>query len=475
MTSTGLITRKKQSRGSISYEPHEYQKRAIELMVKQACAGLFLDPGLGKTSISLAAFSVLGEEGFVKGMLVIAPLRAIYNVWPAEVKKWRDFNGLSVGILHGPDKNEVFEEDHDVYVINPEGVAWLTPKLMRLRPDDWPFDMLVVDESTKFKSASSQRFKLLRKVLHNFKRRYILTGTPTPNGLLDLFGQIFILDLGNSLGQYITHYRNSYFFSSGYGGYTWTPMLHAMRDISEAISPLVLRMAAEDYLELPELTQTMIWLDLPKAARKIYKGLEDDFITEVGENTITAPSAAAAGIKCRQVLNGAIYHEEESEKRKWSHVHDVKMDALVDLVEELSGQPLLVLYEFKHDRERILKKFPDCAVLGGQSMKKDQIVIDRFNRGEIPMVVGHPASMGHALNLQGDCAHICWFGLTWNFEHYDQAIKRIWRQGNEAPRVIVYHLCIRDSLDVAVVKALYWKDNVQEKFVDAIQILRGDH
>jgi hypothetical protein len=209
--------------------------------------------------------------------------------------------------------------------------------------------------------------------------------------------------------------------------------------------------------------------DLPPGARKTYKELEEQFITELGDDVVIAPSAAAAGVKCRQVLNGAIYINPNKD---WKLIHDVKLDALSDLVEELSGQPLLVLYEFQHDRERILKKFPDCAVLGGQSMAKDQAVIGKFNRGEIKMVVGHPASMGHALNLQGECAHICLFGLTWNFEHYDQAIQRVWRQGNKAQRVIVYHLCINDSLDEVVVQTIYSKDRTQAQFMRQLQLLR---
>jgi SNF2 family DNA or RNA helicase len=327
----------------------------------------------------------------------------------------------------------------------------------------------VVDESTKFKHPSSQRFKAMRKIVGKFKRRYILTGTPTPNGLMDLFGQIYLLDCGNSLGRFISHYRSEYFYSTGFGGYTWVPRQTAMREITERIAPLVLRMRREDYLQLPPLVNQYEWMDLPPAARRHYSELENQFITELGEETIIAPSAAAAGMKCRQVLNGAIYTNMEHD---WQVIHDVKMDALEELVEELSGQPLLVLYEFEHDRERILEKFK-CGKIGGQSMAKDQKVIDMFNAGLLPMVVGHPASMGHALNLQGNCAHVCWFGLTWNFEFYDQAIQRVWRQGNDAPRVVVHHLCIKDSLDEVVVKTLESKERTQTSFMESIRRLHG--
>jgi SNF2 family DNA or RNA helicase len=227
-------------------------------------------------------------------------------------------------------------------------------------------------------------------------------------------------------------------------------------------------MSAEEYLELPELVQDMIWLDLPPAARKIYKELESKYITEIGNETVSVANAAASGVKCRQVLNGAIYTNAQHD---WEVLHDVKLKALQDLVEQLSGAPLLVLYEFKFDQERLLKAFPNAGQLGGQSMAKDQKVIEQFNAGKLDMVIGHPASMGHALNLQGACAHVCWYGLTWNFEHYDQATRRVWRQGNEAQRVIVYHLCIRNSLDEVVVESINAKDGSQETFVRRIQVL----
>lgn len=436
-------------------------------MIRQGCAGLFLDPGLGKTSISLASFNILKTKGYVKGMLVIAPLRAVYNVWPNEGRKWIEFMDLSVGILHGDDKLETLHKKYDIYVINPEGIAWLVDVLLKKK--EWPFDMLVVDESTKFKDATTQRFKAIKKILAKFKRRYILTGTPTPNGLLDLFGQMYILDMGNSLGSYITHYRNNFFTPSGYLGYSWVPKFDTEQRLSELIAPLVLRMKATDYLELPELTNQIVWVTLPDPVRKKYKELEDEFLIMVGNDVIIAPNAAVAGMKCRQLLNGAIYINSSHD---YALIHDLKLKALEDLVEELSGQPLLILYEFEHDKERILKKFPKCAQIGGQSMKKDQAVINAFNAGEVPMVIGHPASMGHALNLQGSCAHVCWFGLTWNFEHYDQAIRRVWRQGNEATRVIVYHIAVQDSLDEVVMKTVEEKDATQASFMRVVQSLR---
>jgi SNF2 family DNA or RNA helicase len=242
-----------------------------------------------------------------------------------------------------------------------------------------------------------------------------------------------------------------------------------MEKITERIAPLALRMRREDYLTLPPLVPEYRWLELPPEARKIYKDVEDHFLAELGDDLILAPSAAAAGIKCRQILNGAIYMGEDRDD--WKLIHDTKLDAVVDLVEELSGQPLLLLYEFNHDRERLIEKLKWPAI-GQQSQKKDTELIRMFNAGLLPGLIGHPASMGHGLNLQGNCAHVCWFGLTWNLEFYDQAIQRVWRQGNDAARVVIHHLCIRKSLDEVVVKTLAAKDRTQTGFMEQIRRLQ---
>ncbi len=436
-------------------------------MIAQACAGLFLDPGLGKTSITLATLKLLRSKKLTKAALIVAPLRAVYNTWPDEILKWEDFHEFSWTMLHGSDKwaNLYNPDRSDIYLINPEGIPALVDILIKMPSSEWPFDVLVVDESTKFKNGNSQRFKALRKILGKFRRRYILTGTPTPNGLLDLFGQIFILDTGAALGKFITHYRNAFFYSSGFGGYTWLPREGSMEEITHRVAPLVLRMRAEDYLKLPPLTNTYEWITLPDAARKVYEDLEDEFMAELGDDIILAPNAASAGMKCRQVLNGALYINEEHD---YKVIHDAKLDALEDFVESLSGQPLLLAYEFNHDRDRLMERLGWPAI-GHQSPKKDAELIKLFNSGALPGLIGHPASMGHALNLQGACAHIGWFGLTWNLEHYDQLIRRVWRQGNNAPRVICHHFCIKRSLDEVVVQTLRAKNRTQTTFMEIIR------
>lgn len=449
-----------------SWTPHSYQKRAIQLMLSQASAGLFLDPGLGKTSIALASFLILLNRKLASKVLIVAPLRPVYKVWPDEIKKWAEFEGLEYSILHGKGKEERLHDDADIHIINPEGLLWL------LKQNIPKYDILCIDESSKFKNSQTQRFKLLKPLLPKFKRRWILTGTPVPNGLEDLFGQIYILDLGATLGKYITHFRNNYFQRVGYNLYDWRPVPGAFERVVDKISPLVLRMKAEDYLEMPELIKTVIKVDLPEKARKQYDEVEELFLTALDEGVIVAANAAVAGIKCRQIANGAVYVDPP----EYVTLHDTKLEALEDLLAELGGSPTIVFYEFEHDRERICTLLRDVPVLGsGLSPSKLDGLINRFNAGEIPVMLGHPASMGHGLNLQGSCHHVIWFGIPWNLEHYDQAIARIYRQGQQSDRVFVYHIVAEDTLDEKVMKTLASKDRSQQSLLDSLYRHRQEY
>lgn len=447
-----------------SWIPHDYQERAIRLLLSQASGGLFLDPGLGKTSIILATFKILKQKEYVKQMLIVAPLRPVYKVWPDEIKKWAEFNGLTYTILHGPEKNQRIKDETDIHIINPEGLLWLLdPKQNRPR-----YDVLCLDESSKFKDTSTKRFKLLKTLLPSFDRRWILTGTPVPNGLEDLFGQIYILDSGRSLGRYITHFRNLYFQRVGYNLYDWRPRPGAFEEVVEKISPLILQLSAEDHLKMPELNCLTISVSLPLDARKVYDEVEDDFISRMESGDLVAANAAVAGIKCRQIANGAVYLADKSVVE----VHDEKLGALEDILEELGGAPCLLLYEFEHDRERIRERLGDIPTLGsGISGAKLDRLIDEFNAGRIPVLLGHPASMGHGLNLQGSCKHVIWFGITWNLEYYDQAIARVYRQGQKSDTVFVYHIVAKDTLDEKVVKVLAAKDRDQQKLLKSL----GEH
>jgi len=386
----------------------------------------------------------------------------MYKVWPDEIKKWDEFKHLSYTILHGEDKDDRLNAITDIYLINPEGLKWFMQKggMDKLQPD-----MLIVDESTKFKDYSTARFKLLKPYLHVFKRRIILTGEPAPNGYMDLFGQCFIMDRGQSLGKFITHFRMQYFFQSGYGGYNWTLRQGADKEIQARIKPYVMRLAAEDHLEMPELLFDDIYIDLPPAARKIYKELEDHFITEVGDTTILSVNAAAIGNKCRQVCNGGVYDEFHI-----AHpIHNAKTEALVDLVEQLQGTPLFVAYEFQHDLERIQKALPNAPCLTGATGPKLDRMIDAFNRGEIPVLLAHPMSAGHGLNLQESCHHVCYYGLGWDLDTFHQLYKRVWRQGQPSNRVFVHRILADKTLDKTVANTLLAKEKTQTNFLDAIR------
>jgi SNF2 family DNA or RNA helicase len=451
----------------MEWVPHQYQEKAISLLLSQASAGLLLDPGLGKTAISLASFLILKEQGLAKKMLVIAPLRPMQLTWPSEIKKWDTFNGITFSIVHGKDKQEALDQDTDLYLINPEGLDWLYKSGGFSRHK---FDILCVDESTKFKAHSTKRFKLLKENLDRFNRRWILTGTPVPNGLMDLFGQIYILDFGRALGRYITHYRNRFFFNPNpFDPYTWAGREGAFEEITERIAPLVLRLKAEDYLDMPELIDVDIPVELPPEAMEKYKAIEDDFILQLGTDTIVASNAAVAGGKCRQICNGAIYFTDDIGERDWKPIHDEKLDALEDLLDELNGAPTLVLYEFNHDRERIEQRLGELPSFTGVTDKKQQKLIDDFNAGKIRTLIGHPGSIGHGLNLQGACSHVIWFGLTWNLEHYDQAIARIYRQGQTAERVFNYRIFAKSTLDERVAEALGKKTSLQDTLLEELQ------
>lgn len=449
-----------------AWNPKPYQKRAIKLLLSQASGGLLLDPGLGKTSTVLATIKILLAKGMIKRVLVIAPIQPMYSTWPGEIKKWSDFEGITYAILHDKVKEWNLDCDVNIHLINPEGLKWLFDPNTK-RPE---YDLLVVDESSKFKDSSTKRFKFFKPFVPQFKRRWILTGTPVPNGLVDLFGQIYILDLGRSLGRFITHFRNEFCDNHSKGFYPdWRPKPDAFPKIVERISPLVLQLSAEDYLEMPELIYINREVVLPSAAMKIYGNLEKEYIDILEKGAIVAANAAVAGVKLRQVANGAVYGEE----RTLHVIHDEKLGALESLLEELGGAPTLVLYEFNHDRDRILQRLGPVPILGGGINGNHlEELIDRFNAGEIRVLLGHPASMAHGLNLQGACHHVIWFGIPWNLEFYDQAIARVYRQGQQASHVYVYHIVAKNTKDEEVLKVLQQKDKTQQGLLSALHAHR---
>ena len=445
-----------------TWKPRAYQKTAIKFLLGQAACGLFLDPGLGKTSTVLSAFKILKEKGLVKRMLVIAPLRPVYSVWPNEIKKWENFSGLTYSILHGKSKATRAGENTDVNIVNCDypALQWLLEFSVLGN-----YDVLVIDESTKFKSSSSKRFKLLKKVLPKFTRRWILTGTPMPKSLEDLFSQVYILDGGRSLGAYVTHFRNHFMDTPNpYQPYHRVLKEGAYERVLDLIDPLILRLKAEDHLDMPELIVNDIFVELPPKARKAYENIENEFFTDLESGVIIAANAAVAGGKCRQIANGAVYLEDGS----WNLTHDGKLEALQDLVECLQGKPLLLIYEWKHDIERIREAFGTVPSLSDAKGDEADLPIEHFNAGLIPILATHPLSGGHGLNLQEACSNVVFFGLTWDYELYDQVFRRIYRQGQSSKSVVIHRILAKDTQDERVARVLAQKGASQEALLAAI-------
>lgn len=479
------------------WKPRKYQLKGVKFLLEHACGALFFRPGLGKTSATLAAIKFLKAKGLLHKVLIIAPRRACYLVWPKELARWTDFSGLTMEVLHGPDKDAALRRKADIYVINPEGLSWLlkTAKIAShagkkkvtvdvKRFAALGFDTLVVDELSKFKHPKTLQFKALKHVLPTFRRRWGLTGTPTANGLLDLFGQCYVLDMGNALGPYITHFKNAYFTAADRFGFKLVPQAGAEERIYARLAPLVLQMTEDDYLELPEQVVNDIFVDLPDAARAIYEGLEEELFAQIDTKVITAANTAVAAMKCRQLAAGGIYIDPAEQlrgkflwgERDWEQVHTAKMDALAELVEELQGAPLLVAYDFQHDLVRARRQFgKDIPVLGGGTSDKEAARIEAaWNAGGLPLLFGHPQSMGHGLNMQGAGCNVCWLTPTWNYELYDQFIRRVLRQGNKHPQVFVHHILARDTVDIAVMHALRGKAAGQRALFDALKMLQSE-
>lgn len=441
---------------------HPYQVEAIKLMVKAPAAGLFMDPGLGKTLCTYAAYDTLRAAKAVRTMLVVAPLRPAMETWPAELEKWGF--PYSLTILHGSKKEQRLLHRHDVYVINYEGLDWLFAAMSRHK---MLFDMLVFDESSKLRNTRTLRFKLIRHNLNSFKRRYVLTGTPAPNGLENLFGQLYVLDGGRRLGQYITHFRREFFDQDMYlpfPKYTIKP--GAADKIHEKIKDIVYR-ADDSVLDLPKKVDVTRQVVLPRAARLVYDDIENNLITQIDEHTVYAANAGVATQKLRQIANGGLYLDGSSEQ--WKKLHNVKTEHTLELLDELEGKPTIVAYEFHHDLDRLLEAIGrDTPYLGGGvSPKRGHEIQEAWNRGDVPVLLGQPSSMAHGLNLQGAGRAVIWHSLTWDYENYYQLVKRIWRQG-QRHRVFIYHLVGKDTVDEVIMEALNRKAGTQKDFFNAV-------
>lgn len=458
--------------------PSTGQAAAVEFLISHATGALWADPGAGKTSITLTAFTRLHRAGQARKMLVMAPLRVCQLVWRQEVEKWAHTRHLRVALLHGPKKDAALQEDADIYLINYEGLAWLSKKL-RGRP--WPFDVICADELTKMKNYRSERFKAIKPFLSRARRRWGLTGTPAPNGYLDLFGQFMFLDEGATLGRYFSHYRDTY-FEPGYDGFTFELRKGAEDDIQKRIENSVYRLS---YTDLPPLIDDPRYIEMDKKSAKVYKQMKDAMLVEVDGKLVTAANAAATFAKLRQMANGAVYTSEEADvpkvigrgaKREYVVIHDAKLDALEELLEELQGSPLLVAYSFQHDLDRIRKRLGgDVPVLGSGTTEKRAVELqDAWNRGELPILLCHPDSVGHGLNLQqGNAAHMCWFSADFNLELYDQFKRRIWRKGNKSEHVFNHRLIVKGTIDELVYAALEDKDVTQARLLQSVSEVLG--
>jgi SNF2 family DNA or RNA helicase len=449
-----------------TFKARPYQVEAIRHLLRKPAGGLLMDPGTGKTGSTLAAAEILTGKKIVDKILVVAPLNAVYDVWPFEVEKF-GFKFRTV-ILHGTGKDDALDEPADIYLINYDGLEWLVRNLSRLmkKGERW---WLVLDESTKVKHTTTKRFKLLRGVLGRFHRRTALTGTPSPNGLMDLFGQVYALDLGERLGRYITQYRKEYFYPTGYGGYSWMLQEGAEKRIHEKISDLFYRVD-DSVLELPPRYDVPVYVRLPTKARRVYDQLQEEFVAELRGGLVTAVNAGVLSSKLRQAASGGLYDRDG----KWIDLHDAKVTALVDLVEQLQGNPLLVGYEFTanaHALQKALKKARVAAPVWGEVTNRSERtrLKDAFNAGDVPVLLCQSGAAAHALNLQQTCHTVAWFGVPWNLETYIQFTKRIHR-GGQRRTVMVHHLLVRDTIEDTVMwPVLKKKDRSQQALLSAIK------
>jgi len=445
------------------FKPHTYQEYAINHIMDNRAAGLFLDMGMGKTVSTLTSIENLLFLGDVNKVLVIAPLRVAEDTWSTETEKWDHLENIRISKILGTDKQRRLAAsiDADVYVINRENVTWLVDNYFK----SWKWDMCVIDESSSFKSSKAKRFRALKKVRPYFKRIVELTGTPAPNNLIDLWPQIYLLDGGKRLGRTITGFKEQYFTPGRRNGYTvfdWIIKEGSEDAIYNNIGDICMSMKAKDYLDLPERIDNIISINLTNEARKQYNQLAKDLVIEFQDNDITATNAAVLTGKLLQMSNGAIY----SETKEVIEIHEEKLKALLDIVEAANGKPVLIFYSFKHDYHRIISFLAENKLKAkGLEDSKD---IKKWNEGKIPILLVHPASAGHGLNLQYGGNIIVWFGLTWSLEFYQQANARLHRQGQKEI-VIIHHLVSKDTVDEDVMEALKNKEVNQEMLLEAVK------
>ena len=450
----------------MKYNPHDYQWYAAEFITTHPIAALLLDMGLGKTSITLTAINELLFDSFeVHKVLVVAPFRVARDTWSAEIKKWEHLKNLRYSVVVGSEQERLnaLRTPADIYIINRENVQWLVEESgMPLgAASAFDFDMAVIDELSSFKNHQSKRFKAFMKVRPKLKRIVGLTGTPASNGLMDLFAEFKLLDMGERLGRFIGQYRNTYFQPDKRNGmviYSYKPLPDAEQQIYDKISDITISMKAADHLTMPKLISSEYTVQLSDKEREKYERLKKDLVLPEDNGEITAANAASLSNKLSQMANGSVY----SDAGETVHIHGRKLDALEDIIESMNGRPLLVAYWFKHDLERIRKRFEIREIKSSRD-------ISDWNSGKIPVALIHPASAGHGLNLQSGGSALVWFGLTWSLELYQQTNARLWRQGQAADTVVIQHIISKGTIDEQIMKALKAKNTTQAALIAAVK------
>ena len=444
----------------MKYVPHDYQAYATQFILEHPIAAVLLDMGLGKSVITLTAIQELCLNRFeVRKVLVIAPLRVARDTWPTEIQKWDHLRGLTWAVAVGTaeERRMALRQNAMVTIINRENVPWLVEC-----GEPFDYDMIVIDELSSFKSYQAKRFRSLMKVRPLVKRIVGLTGTPSGNGLMDLWAEFRVLDMGKRLGRFITHYREEFFRPdkrSAQQVFTYKPRPGAEEEIYRRIGDITISMKAADHLRMPECVLNEVQVMLSDKEAQLYNQLKQDLIVSIGDTEIDAGSAAALSNKLCQMANGAVYDAVGTP----IHIHDRKLDALEDLVEGANGKPVLVAYWFKHDLARIRERFPNAREI------KSSTDITDWNAGRIPLGLIHPASAGHGLNLQAGGSTLVWFGLPWSLELYMQTNARLWRQGQQASTVVIHHIITKGTIDEQIMTALRRKDKTQSALIDAVK------
>ena len=443
----------------MKYSPHNYQRYATDFIVNHPVSAVLLEMGLGKSVISLTAIYELMLDYFdISRTLVIAPLRVANNTWPEETKKWDHLKYLTYSVVTGSEKErlDALKKPAHIYIINRENVDWLITK----SGFKWSFDMVVIDELSSFKSYQAKRFKSLLKARPKVKRIVGLTGTPSSNGLMDLWAEFRLLDMGERLGRYITHYRQRFFIPDKRNQqmiFSYKPKDGAEKEIYQLISDITISMKSKDFLKMPECIMNEVVVSLSEKEQKLYDSLKKDMVLSVGDDEIDAINAAALSSKLLQMASGAVYNDDKES----IHIHDRKLDALEDLIEGANGKPVLVAYWFKHDLERIKERFDV------REIKTSKDITD-WNNGKISAAVIHPASAGHGLNLQLGGSTLIWFSLTWSLELYQQTNARLYRQGQK-DTVVIHHIVSKGTIDEDVMKALNAKEKIQDALIDSVK------